>query len=244
MLKTVLETYRRENILRSAYLIVGEDNSLWPELKSLFAKIVGGSIETNPDVWCEEYVVLDLAATRRLKQNQLTKPFTGRRLIGIKFESISEEAQNALLGLLEEPSATTHLFLVSPTEEGLLPTIRSRCQIVREAGPAKNDPKTSRFFAKFWAAGPEQRLATIDLLLRNNNGQEVSRRFINGLEIQLAALWRVNPNQDLAERQKLLKEIGRCRRLMGQQAVLPRLILEHLVLILPRQSVKIRSDGL
>ena len=43
-------------------------------------------------------------------------------------EQLNEEAQNALLRLLEEPPRQTALLLVAATASGLLPTLRSRCQ--------------------------------------------------------------------------------------------------------------------
>ena len=44
---------------------------------------------------------------------------------------ISIEAQNALLKSVEEHSPTTHFIFVAEKEDDLLPTIRSRCFIVR-----------------------------------------------------------------------------------------------------------------
>lgn len=43
---------------------------------------------------------------------------------------LSDGAQNALLKTLEEPSTGTIVILVTPRDEVLLPTIRSRCQVV------------------------------------------------------------------------------------------------------------------
>jgi DNA polymerase-3 subunit delta' len=43
---------------------------------------------------------------------------------------MTEQAQNALLKSLEEPPATSHVFLVTASPQSLLPTIRSRCQLV------------------------------------------------------------------------------------------------------------------
>jgi DNA polymerase III delta prime subunit len=40
------------------------------------------------------------------------------------------EAQNALLKVLEEPPSHTIIILITTTKEALLPTIRSRCQII------------------------------------------------------------------------------------------------------------------
>jgi len=50
-------------------------------------------------------------------------------------EWLNQEAQNALLRILEEPPARTCLVLVSAGASALLPTIRSRCQRVRFAPP-------------------------------------------------------------------------------------------------------------
>jgi DNA polymerase-3 subunit delta' len=44
---------------------------------------------------------------------------------------MTEQASNALLKSLEEPPATSHVFLVTASPQALLPTIRSRCQTLR-----------------------------------------------------------------------------------------------------------------
>jgi DNA polymerase-3 subunit delta' len=44
---------------------------------------------------------------------------------------MTDQAANALLKGLEEPPATSHLFLVTHSPQALLPTIRSRCQVLR-----------------------------------------------------------------------------------------------------------------
>jgi len=46
-------------------------------------------------------------------------------------ERMNVQAANTLLKILEEPSGGTHFFLVSEHPEQLLPTIRSRCQMIR-----------------------------------------------------------------------------------------------------------------
>jgi DNA polymerase-3 subunit delta' len=55
-------------------------------------------------------------------------------------EWLNQEAQNALLRLLEEPPEKTCLLLVSASAAGLLATIRSRCQRVRFPVPPPTDP--------------------------------------------------------------------------------------------------------
>lgn len=48
-------------------------------------------------------------------------------------DKMNDAAANALLKTLEEPSPTTYIFLITSRPASLLPTIRSRCQIVRFA---------------------------------------------------------------------------------------------------------------
>jgi DNA polymerase-3 subunit delta' len=48
-------------------------------------------------------------------------------------DKMNDAASNALLKTLEEPSATSHIFLISSRPDSLLQTIRSRCQTIRFA---------------------------------------------------------------------------------------------------------------
>lgn len=60
----------------------------------------------------------------------------GRRLVLIeRAGTLTTEAQNSLLKLLEEPPEATTLILITDQLTALLPTIRSRCQAVHFAKP-------------------------------------------------------------------------------------------------------------
>jgi len=48
-------------------------------------------------------------------------------------DKMNDAASNALLKTLEEPPASSHIFLISARPDALLPTIRSRCQMLRFA---------------------------------------------------------------------------------------------------------------
>lgn len=63
------------------------------------------------------------------------KPFFGRRRVAVIDDAdyLNEEGANALLKTLEEPPPKSLLILVGTSIERQLPTIRSRCQIVRFA---------------------------------------------------------------------------------------------------------------
>ena len=54
-------------------------------------------------------------------------------------EKMNDAAANALLKTLEEPSPTSHIFLITSRPNTLLPTIRSRCQTIRFAPVEANE---------------------------------------------------------------------------------------------------------
>jgi DNA polymerase III subunit delta' len=64
------------------------------------------------------------------------KPYSNRRKIAIvnDADTIGEEAANSLLKTLEEPPPGSVIVLISTSLQRQLPTIRSRCQVVRFQG--------------------------------------------------------------------------------------------------------------
>jgi len=70
---------------------------------------------------------------RRLKEQAYLKPFQARKKIVIirDAERMTTEAANALLKILEEPPADVVLVLTARSVSPLLPTVVSRCQLVR-----------------------------------------------------------------------------------------------------------------
>jgi DNA polymerase-3 subunit delta' len=69
------------------------------------------------------------------------RPSAGGRRIAVidDAETMNEEAANAFLKTLEEPQPGAVLILIAPQPDGLLPTIRSRCQLVRFAALPESD---------------------------------------------------------------------------------------------------------
>lgn len=62
----------------------------------------------------------------------LSRSYSPRRIVTLyPAERMNSNAANSLLKSLEEPSANTHLLLLSANPLSLLPTIRSRCQVLR-----------------------------------------------------------------------------------------------------------------
>lgn len=76
-----------------------------------------------------------------LLYNISNKPYSGRRKVAILDDAdyLNKEGANCLLKTLEEPPPKSILILLGTSEQRQLPTIRSRCQIVRFQPLAESD---------------------------------------------------------------------------------------------------------
>ncbi len=137
-----------------AYLVRGGGEMVREILSSL--ERAGIAARGNPDVYIREYLQFgaDEARELRLRASSRAVKEKGRIFIVVA-SGITAEAQNALLKTLEEPSAGASFYIVVSSPETLLPTLRSRAQILRpreedaqkviiNAGDFLNAPRTKR----------------------------------------------------------------------------------------------------
>jgi DNA polymerase-3 subunit delta' len=85
---------------------------------------------TEPD---RKTLHLKIDQIRALQREALYMPSEGARKIFIIDDAhrMNDAAANCLLKMLEEPPKSLHCILISPTIYSLLPTVISRCQIIR-----------------------------------------------------------------------------------------------------------------
>ncbi len=136
-----------------SYLICGAEGSgkktLAKLLAAAFQCIAGGDVPcgtctpcrkvlsgNHPDVITvddPEKVQVSVELIRNIQGDAYIRPNEGKRKIFYipRAGQMNTSAQNALLKLMEEPPAYGVFLLVAPSAEGLLPTIRSRCAMLR-----------------------------------------------------------------------------------------------------------------
>lgn len=80
----------------------------------------------------------------------MKKSYTGRRMFMIirQADTMTLRAQNRLLKTLEEPPAGVSIMLLTENSEGLVETIRSRCQHFRLSGGMKQESEQNNEFAE------------------------------------------------------------------------------------------------
>ncbi len=76
---------------------------------------------------------ISIEQVRDVQRETSLLPYEGRSRVFVfeRAELFSGEAANSLLKTLEEPPPRVMLILLAPSADAMLPTIRSRCQLVR-----------------------------------------------------------------------------------------------------------------
>lgn len=77
--------------------------------------------------------ILKIDTVREIQHSLSLQPYEARWRVALflRFDEANQNAQNALLKTLEEPPENVKMILTASMENALLPTILSRCEIIR-----------------------------------------------------------------------------------------------------------------
>ena len=126
-----MELFTKGNTLHHAYCIIGDSEKIILDLQKILKKEFDFLISENPDFWYGKYDILDIEDSRKLKEIHQNKPTVhNKKVFVVSTNFITEKAQNAMLKLFEEPSGQTHFFLIMPSAQNIIPTLRSRMIIL------------------------------------------------------------------------------------------------------------------
>ena len=165
-----------------AYLLIGNSTENIKQKVEKLAKKLHAKIMEFPLVKIED--VRSLNNLIRLTFNEPTL------IVSQNIHEAGEEALNAFLKNLEEPQENIYFALTSPSTRKVLPTIVSRCQILR----TMNNPlrgNNSQFTInnddaeKFIKLGTGERLAYIDKIKDRDRAIEFTGNLVNYLHSRL-----------------------------------------------------------
>jgi hypothetical protein len=140
-MENLIDSYKKTKTLHHAYFLIGDKESLLGELNNFIKNDLGFTIAHNPDYWLGRFNNLNIEEARLIEDRAEKKSFQGQnRFFIILTDFISIESQNALLKLFEEPGIGTYFFIISP-QDTLLPTLRSRMQVINESEAGRNKEK-------------------------------------------------------------------------------------------------------
>lgn len=220
--------------MHHAYVIAASTDEGMATALKVIERELGLDTTGNPDVMVLRHGLLSIEEVRKTQSLAMQAPLRGEsKALVIAAERLYHESQNALLKLFEEPPQGTYLFLVVPSLGMLLPTLRSRVQVLGDgAARAVVQPEV----AAFLSATSEKRAALIKKL--STGRDEAERRanrdralaIVNGIE---AALYAKNKGSLTSLNPVLLRELMTLRDFLHDRSAPVKMILEHLSLVVP-----------
>lgn len=228
----IFEHYKKTGYLHHAHAIEGEHTLVAPLLIEALAKHLGIETKGNPDLSVAFYESFGVDEARKLKDAQNRAAFGVKKIFIIGAESFTPEAQNTLLKTFEEPTEGTHFFIIIPRIEMLLPTLRSRVLIV--SGSARVDDEAKTLAEKFIDAPLEDRFAMAKKLAdkkdRETADRELFRRILDHIE---RILYSRMAGIHTEATSNIFREIFQAKTYLADRGSSPKMLLEHIAIILP-----------
>ena len=185
----------------------------------------GIGTQGNPDIYIREYSRFGIDEARELRERANSKAIAGgNRTFIIATPGMTNEAQNALLKTIEEPSADAAFFFIVPSPQMLLQTLRSRAQTLVLDRVEETEHTVDA--KAFLAAAPQKRLDMLKPLLEKDEDDKrdmsVILSFLSSVEREL----RKDPEG--------LHAIYRARKYIGDKGALVKPLLEQVALLAPK----------
>ncbi len=220
-----------------AYLLEGAFDIVRSPLARRVEEDLGVNARGNPDFSVLEYALFGIDEARELAERASRRPVAGdRQVLVIGALSLTREAQNALLKLFEEPGEGTHFFLIVPSAESLLPTLRSRLAVLDAGefgvGAAQNGASGADALSpeQFLSSSSVERLAMVKSLIVTKDAPGAAR-FLENLERVLRARSGALIARDDVF---LFESLARCRSYLRDRSPSVKMILEYIAAVLPR----------
>jgi DNA polymerase III delta prime subunit len=146
---------------------------------NILEKDLNFNIKANPDFLLVENDFFGIDDARDLEKWAMGKPLIGEVKVSlIIIKSITHEAQNALLKVLEEPTIGTYIFINLENLGGLLGTFLSRVRVLNPSGQNNTEDSNAH---KFLNSKIKEKLSIIQSLSKKENKSE-TKELIKNLE--------------------------------------------------------------
>lgn len=215
--------------LHHAYLVEGERAVLLPEiLEYLVSEKL--TEKNSPDLHVLEFDSFGIDDAHALRAEQSMHGVGGgKKFFIVAFNTMTSEAQNALLKTLEEPTEHTHFILITRNKETLIATVRSRVQLVHEKGK----PRESKIGEEFISADIPERLLRIEKFTKvkadeKSEAKDAARDFLAHLETALHARFLADTRYAAS-----LEDVITAKRYLSDRSPSVKMLLEHLALTIP-----------
>lgn len=229
MLKVFFENITLDK-LDSTLIVEGDKDQVLDIIKNFLDKS-GISCIGNPDVLIEDFSTFTVEDAEDLFARSNLLSYSGKKSFNIFYcASMTPEAMNKILKLFEDPKKDKHFILVIPRKIDILPTLLSRATVLTLSGE-----KIDKNAEEFLSMSISDRLEFIVSFLDKFEDEEdtgIKRdsvvRILDSIEIIL------NKSGGVAGNINSLKLISKYKNYLRLRGSSPKMLLEHLALVLPK----------
>jgi DNA polymerase III gamma/tau subunit len=220
------------NLSYHSYCIIGGEAEKTALLSTLDSEF-GITKKANQDFFEQSYENFSIDDARALKLVHEMRPVSamGKKIFIIKADSINTEAQNALLKLLEEPADYAYFFIIIPSVNILLPTVKSRLHFIeiKKSEKSKSDNEDCVAEAKkFISSDPAKRLELIKKLTDDISKEKRTKQdvilLLNEIEKQ------IRDEKGIVEGEKSLRVIENAIKYLNDRSPSIKMLLEYVAL--------------
>ena len=219
------------NNLHHGYIIFGDKTTNKESISRFLENVLHIEIVGNPDVSYFDYTTLAIDDARLLAESQARKGFgkeknnaPGKKIFVISLDTITHEAQNALLKIFEEPTPGTHFFILA-SQNTFLPTFLSRLQVVEFERAQERTLESGE--ESILGKSLSERLAFVTKLATDISDEKKTKqdaiKLVNQVENELVRAGTVDNHDALSECQF-------ARNALFSRGAMVKMILENLML--------------
>ncbi|MDO8482666.1 MAG: hypothetical protein Q7S86_02510 [bacterium] len=190
----------------------------------------------NPDFSYQKFQTLTIDEARELKKLQEKKAFAlgGKKIIVIEASAITDQAQNSLLKIFEEPTDDTHFFLLGHCVKNLIPTLTSRLSAISLGTDGGALDQTEAL--EFLKAPLPKRLTLIKKLADDIKDEKLTRTDALVLLQKIESVLYQKARNDEKLPGQLFEDLEMCRDYMSDRSASVKMLLEYVALVVPHSA--------
>ena len=229
------ETIKNGGALHHAYCFLGEREKVVAGILTFCEKNLGVPAKGSPDFWMGEFDQLGVDDARAIKEMQEKKTFGGgKKIFMLALNGMTREAQNSLLKVFEEPTPDTHFFLVMPSAENLLPTLRSRLSVIALSSAGKPNRKTEA--ENFLKADIAARMDIAKDIAKNVSDEKTTKAEVSEMLGELEKILHEKYGGEIQKKEiaSVFGGLMKCRSYLNDRSSSVKMLLEYAAVIIPR----------
>ncbi|KKU26187.1 MAG: DNA-directed DNA polymerase, partial [Candidatus Magasanikbacteria bacterium GW2011_GWA2_46_17] len=219
-----------------AYCLSGDVTDVRTYLFETLETKWGIRLKGNPDFYYRKFETMTVDDARVLKEFQGQKSFSvgDKKIFVIEASGVTDQAQNSLLKIFEEPAENTHFFLLGHCVGNLIPTLTSRLFAINLGEKSATPDQTEAL--DFLKAPLPKRLALIKKLADDIKDERRTKTDALVLLQSIESVLYQKYRRDGKNPDKLFEDLEMCRDYLSDRSSSVKTLLEYVALIAPHNT--------